>query len=270
MIIVILIASARYQGAGFAAGLPAGDPPATHNMLIVGEQTVYLSHLPMFQEKGNPPMPHRYQVILEASFTSQDSYAKDRRQQPETIYMLNPEKFVLPALAFAGPSGEPLRSLKARAIFRGHLEREGAVPILRDEDVSVDRVVYFQELVPEATKPDGLEYILMGRGEELFLIHRIATPPDFDQALSVKIIDHEFDDEELAKGVQLVFSGTTNTPAGRLKAKDRATGQVKSGSPTAVTAVVVEVIRELYFEEGELRVPPDFNTTAEETRAGFP
>jgi len=44
------------------------DPPATHNMLIVGEETVYLSHLPMFQEKGEPVMPHRYQAILEVTF----------------------------------------------------------------------------------------------------------------------------------------------------------------------------------------------------------
>jgi len=37
-------------------------------MLIVGEKTVYLSHLPMFQEKGQPLMPHRYQAILEVTF----------------------------------------------------------------------------------------------------------------------------------------------------------------------------------------------------------
>ena len=58
----------------FAAALvllgakPSGDHPATHNMLVIGEQTVYLSHLPMFQEKGEEPMPHRYQAILEATF----------------------------------------------------------------------------------------------------------------------------------------------------------------------------------------------------------
>jgi hypothetical protein len=34
--------------------------------------------------------------------------------------------------------------------------------------------------------------------------------------------------------------------------------------------IQVEVNREFYFEEGELRLPPDFNTTSAEKQAGFP
>jgi hypothetical protein len=74
---------------------PTSDPPSVHNMLIVGEETVYLSHLPRFQSK----MSHRYQVILEVIFPKQESYMKDRQQHSMTkIYTLNPEKFVLPEL----------------------------------------------------------------------------------------------------------------------------------------------------------------------------
>ena len=51
---------------------PLQDNPGTHNMLVVGEQTVYLSHLPMFdglnKKKTDFTSPHRYQVILEATF----------------------------------------------------------------------------------------------------------------------------------------------------------------------------------------------------------
>jgi hypothetical protein len=32
------------------------DPPDTHNMVAIGEDTIYLSHLPMFQIEGGPPM----------------------------------------------------------------------------------------------------------------------------------------------------------------------------------------------------------------------
>ncbi len=268
--VIFIMSSAGYQGAGFAAGMQAADGRATHNMLVVGEEAVYLSHLPMFQENGEPPMPHRYQVILEVTFTNQDSYAKDRQQHPKTIYMLNPEKFVLPALASADPPGEPLRSFKAIAISRGHLERPGSRHILRDSEVSVKKVLHLQKFGPAAAKPDRLEYLLFGRGEELFMAHLIAAPPDFDQVLSVKVIGLTFNDEELAKGLRLVFPGTTNTPAGRLNAKKQATGQVNSDGPTPTTAVVIEVEGELYFEEGELRVPPNFETTSEEARAGFP
>jgi hypothetical protein len=31
----------------------------------------------------------------------------------------------------------------------------------------------------------------------------------------------------------------------------------------------LEVVKEFYFEEGELRVPPTFSLTAEEKRSGF-
>jgi hypothetical protein len=80
------------------------DPIATHNMLVVGEKAVYLSHLPMFQEKGESLMPHRYQVILKVEFTKkgsnpQDDYTKDRQShQNIRIYTINPEPFVLPTL----------------------------------------------------------------------------------------------------------------------------------------------------------------------------
>jgi hypothetical protein len=45
------------------------DQPRQHNMLIVGQQTVFLSHLPVFKGPTSDD-PHRYQVILEAAFTN--------------------------------------------------------------------------------------------------------------------------------------------------------------------------------------------------------
>jgi hypothetical protein len=121
------------QETGFAAGQHVADHPATHNMLVVGEEAVYLSHLPMFQEEGKPPMPHRYQAILEVTFAKQEDYAKDRRgHSATTIYTLNPEEFVLPEVVSSDPRHEPLRSFKANTIFRGHLERQDRVPILAD------------------------------------------------------------------------------------------------------------------------------------------
>jgi len=70
------------------ATLPLLDQPGTHNMLVVGEQTVYLSHLPMFagfnRRRTDFVSPHRYQVILEATFTDgtnnlTDVYTADRK-----------------------------------------------------------------------------------------------------------------------------------------------------------------------------------------------
>lgn len=64
------------------------DAPNTHNLLVVGEQTVYLAHLPMLDGLNRPvtgfTSAHRYQVILEATFTEgshklTDLYTADRQ-----------------------------------------------------------------------------------------------------------------------------------------------------------------------------------------------
>jgi hypothetical protein len=258
-------------GTACAAEQHRPDHPATHNMLVVGEETVYLSHLPMFQEKGEPPMPHRYQAILEVTFVNQESYVKDRREHRTTkIYTLNPETFVLPELVSSDPQHKPLRTFKAKTIFRGHLERENGVPILQDVEVSVKRVSHFREFDPKAKKPPQLEYLLLGKGQELFLAHLITSPPDFDQILAVRVTDHKFTDEELAKGIPVVFPGTTNAAASRLREKQRVAGEIRVDNLPAPKKIQVQVNREFYFEEGELRVPPNFKTTSAEKQAGFP
>src|SRR6185436_5247861 len=109
-------------GAEAATNVVSADNSATHNMLVVGRQTVFLSHLPMFSDPGSVS-PHRYQAILEATFAKAGSdpqalYFNDRKANPGTkIYTLNPDPFVLPNLG-----AQTLRSFKAK-IFRGHLEK---------------------------------------------------------------------------------------------------------------------------------------------------
>jgi hypothetical protein len=150
------------------------------------------------------------------------------------------------------------------------LERDNSVPILENVAVSVKRVIHFREFDPKADKSPQLAYLLFGTGQELFLAHLLAAPPDFDQILAVKVTGHPFTDEELAQGMTVVFPGTENTAASRLKAKQRVAGEMTIGSSAALKNMQVEVDRELYFEEGELRVPPDFESTSEEKQAGFP
>jgi hypothetical protein len=243
-------------------------------MLIVGEKTLYLSHLPMFQEKNARPMPHRYQVLLEVSLGrqgdgSQDQYAEDRRNHPDKIYTVNPEEFVLPTIAATDPQ-QVRRSFKAH-LFRGHLEKleDGEDTLLKNVEVTIKQVVHFRQFDAGGKKAARLEYLLFGKGKELFLAHRITAPPDFDQILSIESMDISFTDEELQKGVVVIFPGTTNAAGKRLKAEGSVTGEVKKGPSSAVKKVKIVLNRELYFEEGELRVPPVFDTTAEEKKSGF-
>src|SRR5262245_15169488 len=271
MAVALALFWAGERGVVCAAEQHSADQPATHNMLVVGEQTVYLSHLPMFQEEGEPPMPHRYQVLLEVTFAKQEGYMKDRRGHPTTnIYTLNPARFVLPELVAVDPHHKPLSAFTAQTIFRGHLERDARVPILQEVKVSVKRVIHFREFAPQAQKSPQLEYLLFGKGQELFLAHVITAPPDFDQILAVKVTDQKVSDEDLAKGVSVSFPGTTNAAAARLREKQQIAGERKVDNAAAPKTIHVEVSREFYFEEGELQMPPDFTTTTAEKQAGFP
>ena len=263
-------------------------------MLVVGEQTAYLSHLPMFdslnRRRTDFVSPHRYQVILEATFTDGDKkltevYTEDRvAHAGEKMYSINPALFVLPDL---DPNGKALKSFRGNTIFRGHLERQNT-PIIgfmdsRGDppkggvfDVNVTRVVHFHKLTPGAAKPAQLQYILFGKGAETFMAHFIAQPPDFDQVIGVKVNGQQFTDEQLASGIKASFAGRPNAAKTRLREKQKVLGMFQlagtDGKPLAgsnAKPLEVEVIKEFYFEEGELRTPPTFKVTAEEKNSGF-
>ncbi len=145
--------------------------------MLVGSQTAFLSHLPMF-DRLNPAgteyiTPHRFQVILQASFNSRGSdlssiYFADRRSHPDTkMFTVSPAPaFVLPRID--APS--PLTSFQG-TVFRGHLER-GGTPIrnLQDVTVNIKKVLHFHRFDPAAQTARSLEYILFGSGSEVFLI----------------------------------------------------------------------------------------------------
>jgi hypothetical protein len=258
------------------------DAPNTHNMMLVGTKTAFLSHLPMFVNEGVGPKfdsPHRFQVILEATFTDGDRnltevYFKDRMKNPAVkMYTLNPGRFVL---SHVDPNGSALKKFRGNALIRGHLERGGRSFIGDFEnppkggafDVNVVNVVHFREFDPNAAKPAKLEYLLFGKDSELFLAHLITKPNDFDQIISIKTPGQTFTDEDLAKGMHIEFSNRGNTSKERLKEKVKAVGSlhISGGAPKTVP---VETVREFYFEEGELFAPPSFDATPEEKKSGF-
>jgi len=245
------------------------EPP--HNMMVVGEKSVFLSHLPMFMS------PHNFQVILEATFTSggksvQEVYTKDRQSNRQTkMYTLEPqESFKLPSLFTPRP---PSRSSFKGTVLRGHLERGGEeIAGLANIDVNVKRIVYAQELGQGFNKSDKLSYILFGGGQELFLAHVIAQPPDFDQILSVKI-DNPPSDEELSRGVRVTILDRENSASRRIKEKEKIVGQGHVTGAHQFLQLQIQANVEFYFEEGELSSSKMtngmFTPTAEEKKAGF-
>ena len=228
--------------------------PAIHGMLIVGEQTVYLSHLPMFTMEE-----HKYQALFEVTLTKdgddpEATYVQDRQRTGTRVYTLVPEEeFVLTELAPEHPGGAPSRNSFPARIVRNHFERPPTNPNLaRGVTVDIKHVVCFKELNPNAPRPEVLAYQLFGNGAGLFLAHVIVRRPDFDQVLAAKVRGREFTDHELRAGVTIEFPGRPDDPEVRLQEGERISGTATLAGGGAPIPVEVEVGTEFYFELGDL------------------
>jgi hypothetical protein len=230
---------------------PAREPAGSHGMLLVGEKTAFLSHLPMFMS------PHDWQVILEATFTKPGSdpgraYADDRAKNPnERVYTIDPKPFVLPDL-FPADASHParLRAFEA-SVFRGHFERTTPrKPVATDVVVNVTNVVLSRKFDPAARPAAQLEYVLFGKGTDLFLTHLITRPPDFDQTLSVKVVGRQLTDAELRRGITITIPGRANSAKARAREGTTVSGVMQLGGKSV--PVEIKLVAELYFEEREL------------------
>jgi hypothetical protein len=230
------------------------DRSAGHGCVVFGSETVYLSHLPLFKSSSFNT-PHDYQVILEATFSKegekpQEAYFNDRKKTGTKLYTLSPENFILPHIASSTAEHPQRRSFRG-TVFREHFEREGK-PILEDVTIEVTKVIHFRKFDASAKKPAHMQYLLFGKGKELFLAHYISAPPDFDQILAVTS-EHTFTDEELGKGLLVTLPQRKNAIGGRLKTNQSVVAEVQSleaNRESIKTRFKAGV--EFYFEDKEL------------------
>jgi hypothetical protein len=230
------------------------DRSAGHGCVVFGSETIFLSHLPLFKSSSFNT-PHDYQVILEVTFSKegekpQEAYVNDRQKTGTKLYTLSPESFILPHIASSTAEHPQRRSFRG-TIFREHFERDGK-PILEDVSIEVTKVIHFRKFDANVKKPAHLQYLLFGKGKELFLAHYISAPPDFDQILAVTS-EHPFTDEELGKGLLVTLPQRKNAIGGRVKANQSVVAEVQGFAPdkenlkTKFKAGV-----EFYFEDKEL------------------
>jgi hypothetical protein len=257
---------------------------ATHGMLLFGEQTAYLSHLPMFGP------PHNFQAILEVRLLSEDgvdllpAIQDDRRAHPQfKMYSFVPTRdFVLTDLVtfmldeHEHPQHPVLDSFPGK-VYRGHFETwheheksefKPATPIpeLVNVFAQVTNVVLFRELDTYAQAPPllpQLGYFLFGTAQELFLAHVITQPrnlaEDFDQVLGVQLVDgHQLTDDELRRGMLVTFPERANSEDQKINEQEQVTGDVwlpGQGTPESLT-LQFRGGTEFYFETDDLKSIP--------------
>jgi len=227
--VFVIVLIALFQ---FPAPAHASDSPCIHGMRIVGEQSIYLLHMGLFNNSC-----HDYQGLFEVSFEGAnhpqtvylDAQKKNSNQNEFTIEPT--QKFVLPELA-AGK----FTSFKAK-VYSGQYERSATNPKLLDGDVTVKvkRVLHFRQFEAGVKQPPTSEYLLFGNTVEQLAAHLITASPDFDQIVAVKT-PLPLTNADLAKAVRLVLPNrpTPNAKvnlAQALKLGDKPAVQVNGQQP---------------------------------------
>ena len=236
---------------GHAGGSGHAEGDGVHGMLVVGQDTVFFYHLPMFMS------PHDYQVILEGTLSQPGSdpqriYREDRKGHPETpVYTFAPVPYILPDLFPPAPKRRKIQG----DLFRGHFESPPEYPAKPFEigtgvDVTIANVVFVKKLLPVSSPPDHLEYVLFGKGRELFLAHRISRRGDFDQVISAAITGHQFSDDELRNGIPVQFTGKADTSEHRLAKGARVHGTARVSDRSVAVEVAPQA--EFYMSERDL------------------
>jgi hypothetical protein len=196
------------------------EPAAVHGMLLVGQEKIFLSHLPMFHS------PHDQQALIEVELDDKAMaiLAESRKSSDETVYTIVPEPFVLTEF-LARP-----HSFRAE-LYRGHFERGGE---LLDEfvNVKVKSILFQKKLSRSGSQPMVPTYLLFGSAKEQFLAHEIHGAPDFDAVYPVVAPGLE--------GLQRLEIADSLQP-GKVRAREAA-GKI----------VELEVSRDIYFETGDL------------------
>jgi hypothetical protein len=248
------------------------DLKAVHNMAVVGEHAIFLSHLPMFMP------PHDAQVVVQASFFKDGKnvdavYAADRAaNRAVRFYTLQPESFAIREL-FQVEAPKPLRQRFTATVFRGHLEKSGvSIELLKNVEVRITHLVHAHGFAGSG-KATALTYLLFGSPQELYLAHLISQAPDFDQIVSVTATGALPTADELQRGMTVEIPGRANSPAARLKVNEAVPGRAHVTGAHELLDLTITVQVEHYFEEGELSSTEMsgamFAQTPEEKQAGF-
>lgn len=169
--------TARYAG-------PYRSSPTvgTHGMVVFGTGTdCYFSHRPMFFS------PYDFQVLLDIELDERGSRAlgADRRAGFRGGHAFEPADL---ALADLDPSADHPRTTFRGNLMRGHLDRGGSV-IARDVVATVRTVVFFAQLDPHPLRTaELLTHLCFGRAGKMYVAHRIARRPSFDQIVSARLV----------------------------------------------------------------------------------
>ena len=154
---------------------PTKETPSTHSFVVVGQDSLYLHHIALFQDAN-----HQYEVTLEAALddpAAQKAYQAYRAKYGDELTVLDPEYFIL------GELDTGTRTSFHAKFFRK--QWEAPIDGLQNVVVRVKRKILFRHFAVDDNYPPRLTYQVVGSPREVFMIHRIAEAPNFQQVIKL-------------------------------------------------------------------------------------
>lgn len=140
---------------------------------------LFMTHTPVIADPR-----HCYQVIVQAHFLSPEhvaAYEALRADYGAGLMQIFHEHVSMPGIG----SGEVTSLPNARvAYYPGGDETD--VPGLEENvRVEIDRVIHCHKFEPDSAYPDGLEYLMYGDTDDVFLDHLITRAPSFHSVVKL-------------------------------------------------------------------------------------
>ena len=157
------------------------DTPNQHNMFILGDQTLFVEHMPMFTKED-----HMYQLILRVDLPENvaRTYRELRRTHPAKIpNLVNNEHHLmtLPALA----TGELVEvPVDVYADYDGANAQPREL-LFSSVPMRILQLIRARHFDYSFDYPGELTYIMFGRDDEAHLAHYISRDPDFQHLLTL-------------------------------------------------------------------------------------
>lgn len=183
------------------------DTPNQHNMFILGEETLFVAHMPMFWKED-----HRYQVILRVSLPDQvmQAIADAKAADPDAVPNLVNSKsntLILPDIGSGAISGFDVD------VFAGYDGGSGntSVPLAEGVPLRVEQVVEFRHFDFDFAYPARSTYLVFGRGNEAHMARYLSHEPDFQHLLTLPAPPGWIDEAQLAAGFHVNIDGITGS-----------------------------------------------------------
>jgi hypothetical protein len=163
------------------------ESPAIHGFLMLGKNSLYLCHLPMYHMSA-----HSYQTILEAEIEGpeMENYLKIKKENPaKPIIILNESSMLLEKLVNSSSFVGPI-----------HFANENGDPVgkpISETRVNIKKILLFNQLNKKSPDyPEKLEYYLFGTNSDWHLSHFLSKAPNFEQELDISISGNLSDKKE--------------------------------------------------------------------------